>query len=225
MKAKVKETPATKEQSFLPVLNIETLYLTLIGDTPLICHRWSEKAKKEMLDKQMKKAKGAKTAKDPAQDYIDSLYWLSEKPENPTQKQIEKADFGFPAIAFKNAAVGACRHIDGMKMTISRGVFHITGDDNGLVKIVGSPNIREDMVRIGMGVADIRYRGEFKNWSVTLTVRYNKNVLSEEQIVNLFNTAGFAVGVGEWRPEKDGQNGMFHVATDKEFIERELADK
>jgi hypothetical protein len=31
--------------------------------------------------------------------------------------------------------------------------------------------------------------------------------------VNLFNVAGFAVGVGEWRPERDGSNGMFHVQT------------
>jgi hypothetical protein len=30
--------------------------------------------------------------------------------------------------------------------------------------------------------------------------------------MNLLNTAGFAVGVGEWRPEKDGQYGMFRVA-------------
>jgi hypothetical protein len=32
-----------------------------------------------------------------------------------------------------------------------------------------------------------------------------------EQIVNLFNIGGFACGVGEWRPGKDGSNGMFHV--------------
>lgn len=32
-----------------------------------------------------------------------------------------------------------------------------------------------------------------------------------EQIVNLFNVAGFACGVGEWRPSKDGSFGTFHV--------------
>jgi hypothetical protein len=35
--------------------------------------------------------------------------------------------------------------------------------------------------------------------------------------VNLFNTAGFGVGIGEWRSEKDGQHGMFHVATTDEL--------
>jgi hypothetical protein len=67
------------------------------------------------------------------------------------------------------------------------------------------------MVRVGMGTADIRFRGEFREWRTRLTVRYNARVLSDEQIVNLFNTAGFAVGIGEWRSEKDGSYGLFHV--------------
>jgi hypothetical protein len=50
-----------------------------------------------------------------------------------------------------------------------------------------------------------------------LDVRFNRNVLSAAQIVNLFNTAGFGGGIGEWRPEKDGQFGMFHVATAEEL--------
>jgi hypothetical protein len=36
--------------------------------------------------------------------------------------------------------------------------------------------------------------------------------MSAEQVLNLFNTAGFACGVGEWRPERDGSNGRFRVA-------------
>ena len=41
---------------------------------------------------------------------------------------------------------------------------------------------------------------------------YTFSTLSPEQMLNLFETAGFAVGVGEWRPERDGRNGLFHVA-------------
>ena len=96
-------------------------------------------------------------------------------------------------------------------MTELRGSFHIEGE---LVEIKGKPNMREDMVRIGMGTADIRYRPEFKEWSVTLPLRYNADKISLDQIVNMFNLAGFGVGVGEWRPEKDGTHGMFHVQTE-----------
>lgn len=185
----------------VPRIDVGHIELTLIGDSPLISHRWSDKAKKQMLDKQMKKAKEGKSAKDPERDYQESLY---EHPEG---------GYGFPCVAFKAAAVGACRFSDGIKMTEARGAFHVVGE---LAKIDGEPSMREDMVRVGMGTADIRYRGQFEKWSVRLLISYNKAALSPEQIVNLFNIAGFGVGIGEWRPEKDGSYGRFHVATQKE---------
>lgn len=180
----------------LPPIDIGHLSIKLVGDSPLIVHRWSEKAKKQILDKQMKKATKKKEAKDPKADYKNSLY---EHPDG---------GYGFPAVGFKASAVNACSHLSGVTKVAARGAFHI---DEELVKIKGRPTMREDMVRIGMGVADIRYRGEFKKWSVEIVLRYNKDVISPEQIVNLFNTAGFAIGVGEWRPQKNGSYGMFHV--------------
>lgn len=187
----------------VPEVRIGNLEVTLVGDSPLICHAWDEKTKKQMLDKQMKKAAAKKEAKDPEAQFKASLYYM------PDGKS-----FGFPSIGFKAAAVSACRFSDGVKMTEARGAFHVLGE---LIQIDGTPTMREDMVRIGMGVADIRYRGEFKKWKATLVVAYNKNSLSPEQIINLFNTAGFGVGVGEWRPEKNGSMGMFHVATTKDM--------
>ena len=192
----------------IPAVKINEVRITLIGDSPMICHAWSEKAKKEMLDKQMKKAKGGKEAKDPFKDFIDSLYWLSDKPISPTMDSLVNAKFGFPAVAFKSAAVDACSYADGITKVMARGAFHISSD---MVVIQGVPEMREDMVRIGMGTADIRYRGEFRTWKAELDIRYNEAALSVEQIVNLFNIGGFAVGVGEWRPQKDGSFGMFHV--------------
>lgn len=180
----------------LPKLEIRIMDIKIVGDSPLICHAWSHKAKQEMLDKQMKKAKQAKTAKDPQRDYEESLY---PHPEG---------GYGFPAVAFKAAAVDACSHVANITKVEARGSFHILGE---MVKIDGKPEPREDMVRVGMGTADIRYRGEFKKWSANLRVRYNSSVITPEQIMNLFNTAGFAIGVGEWRPQRDGSYGMFHV--------------
>lgn len=188
--------PKNTESITLPRLNLQVIRLRLVGDSPLICHAWSEKAKREMLDKQMKRATQAKPAKDPQADYEQSLY------------RHPDGGFGFPSVAFKNAAVDACSSIAGVTKVEARGAFHIVGD---MVKIEGEPTPREDMVRVGMGTADIRYRGEFRAWATDITLRYNANVLSPEQIANLFNTAGFAVGVGEWRPQRDGSFGMFHV--------------
>jgi len=187
----------------LPPLNIQTVSVTLIGDTPLIVHRWSEKAKKQMLDKQTKKATAGREAKDPERDFRDSLYVLPD------------GRYGFPIIGFKAAAVTACTSIGSMTKVAARQAFHVDGE---YAVIEGDePTMREDMVRVGMGTADIRYRGEFRNWWTTIDIKYNANVLSAEQILNLMQTAGFAVGVGEWRPERDGQYGRFHVATAAEM--------
>lgn len=157
-------------------------------------HAWSDKAKKQMLDKQMKKATQGKDPKDPERDYQESMYRLGE-------------GYGFPSVAFKAAAVRAGTYL-GHKMTFLRGSFHVQGE---LTPIEGEPNPREDMVRVGQGTADIRYRAEFQKWVAELKITYNANAISTEQIVSLFQTAGFAVGVGEWRPEKNGQNGRFEV--------------
>jgi hypothetical protein len=180
----------------LPKMDIKQMTIRIVGDAPLLCHAWSKKAKEEMLAKQMKRAQEAKAPKDPQQDYEDSLY------------QHPDGGFGFPSVAFKSAAVDACSHVDGITKVEARGAFHIRGD---LLKVQGEPEPIEHMVRIGMGTADLRYRGVFNEWSVDVPIRFNSNVLSAEQIIHLFNIAGFGIGVGEWRPQKDGSFGMFHV--------------
>lgn len=200
MAPKTKETQSA-ESLQIPRIELEHFQVKLIGDSPLIMHKWSEKAKKQMLDKQMKLAKTGREAKDPERDFQESIY---------TDRD---GDYAFPSVAFKNAAVSACRFTDGTKMTVARGAFHV---ENEFVKISGTPTPREDMVRVGMGTADIRYRAEFIGWTATVFVTYNKHAMSMEQIINLLNLAGFGVGVGEWRPEKNGQYGRFHVATEGE---------
>lgn len=182
----------------LPAPDLRMVHLRLVGTSPLICHKWSEKAKKQMLDKQMKKAAAGKVAKDPEQDYLDSLY---EHPDG---------GYGFPCVAFKAAMVRAGTYSD-LKMTFLRGAFHIPGE---LVKLEGEPRLREDMVRLQGSTADLRYRGEFPEWAAILPVHFNARAISLEQVANLLVIAGFSVGVGEWRPEKNGSYGMFTVADD-----------
>lgn len=212
----------------IPAITLNTITLRVVGDSPLIVHNWSKKAKQEMLDKQMKKASTGKKAKVPAADFIESLYWLDENnfeigvpeslqnitndtPYEDIMAEVVKGRFGFKSCAFKASAIDA-GYQQGIlaKKTTARGAFHIIGD---FVKIEGIPEMREDMVKIAMGTSDIRYRAEFKTWSAELTIRYNPVAISAEQIINLLNYGGFANGVGEWRPSKDGSFGTFHVET------------
>lgn len=202
-------------------IEIKKVTIRIVGDTPLIMHAWSEKAKRMMLEAQMGVAKGKKKeAKNPVDDFIRSMYWLTPMPEDGTIESFEEAiangaRFGFPVTAFKQAAISAAYRMGWAKDKMSmRGAFFIDSDENGMIEIHSdTPEMREDMVKVGMGTADIRYRGEFKNWYADLTISYNANgQYSLENIVNIINAGGYVCGVGEWRPERDGQNGMFHVA-------------
>ena len=213
---------ATKNVELIEIrpIEIQKTTIRIVGDTPLIMHAWSEKAKREMLEKQMKKTKSsAREAKNPVEDFIRSMYWLTPIPTDMTEEGFEKAiaagaRFGFPVTAFKQAAISAAYRMGWAKDKMSlRGAFFIDGDENQMIEIHSdTPTIKEDMVKVGMGTADIRFRGEFRNWYADLTISYNKNGQHTlEQIINIINAGGYVCGVGEWRPERDGQYGMFHV--------------
>jgi len=197
---------AAVDESGLPTVPIElrVLNLRLVGDTPLITNAWSEKARNMMRAKQQKTVLTAREAKVPEADFKASLYAHPD------------GNYGFKAIAFKSAAVTALSQVDGgLTKVRARGCFHVgdSGSSAELVRIEcpNEPRMREDPVRVATGTADLRYRGEFWPWAATLRIRYNARSVAVPQLVSLFNLAGFAVGVGEWRPEKDGINGMFHV--------------
>lgn len=170
----------------IPPLNIKSFKLELIGTKELIVHKWSEKAMKEMAAKQAGEIV-IKCPRDPQEEYESSIY------------RDEEGKCCFPSVAFKAGAVRACKRIKSMKMIDVRGFFHI---DEEFVPIRGNPRFRTDMVRIGMGTADLRYRGGFRDWATSFSIKYDADAITATQIVGLFNIAGFHVGVGEWRAEK-----------------------
>ena len=222
-------------------------HVKIVGDSPLIVHAWSAKAKREILEKEIGATKTkAREAKNPLEDFCASMYWLTKMPEVFTAESVGEAmannpRFGFPVTGIKQAALSAAYRMGWVKDKMSlRGAFFIQPDSNGyyggdleintdkkIVTVIPNvfkpdsiseihtpepPSMREDMVRVGMGSADIRYRGQFDNWSINLNISYNVNgQYSIEQILNIINAGGYACGIGEWRPEKDGQYGMFHV--------------
>ena len=221
---------ATETITIRPI-EVERFTIRIVGDSPLIMHAWSEKAKREMYEAQQgkKKVKTEKERKNAIHDFVQSMYWLTEKPHiepSMTDEESEEAfvnaikngaKFGFPVTAFKQAGNSAAYRMGWVKNQMGlRGAYFIeTDNEEGLVEIHSDvPEMREDMVKIGMGTADIRYRGQFNNWYADLTIQYNKNgQYSKEDICNILNAGGFICGAGEWRPERDGQFGMYHIQT------------
>lgn len=178
--------------------------LTIVGTSPLLVHKFAAKSFREMEDKQTGVAKAKKEFRDPEREYKDSLYLV------PGTEDV----FGVPTNGLKLAAVSACKYVDGISMTFAYGAFHVIPGPGGLTPIKGHPVMDTGLVRIGnfgSKVATPRYRGRFDEWEMEFEIKYNANVISPEQIANLYETAGFAIGLCEWRPEKKGSHGMFQL--------------
>lgn len=203
-KRKAKTVEEVEQKSvLLRDLDVRTMRVRVRGVSPVITHAWSEKAIKMIADKQQKKGKAPRDAKDPRVEFESAKY--------------KDADDRccLPARAFKLAMVSAATSINDKtfpKTRIRQALF-VVGD---LLPIISKqkPTMREDPVRLNGTTADLRYRPEWSEWECELTIRYNASVISLEQVINLLELAGFAVGIGEWRAEKNGNFGSFEVVRD-----------
>lgn len=226
---------ATKKETTIQIKPIidETAIIRIVGDTPLIVHKWSEKNKEDLPAGQRAVALNPDITKkkeymSPIEAFASSMYWISGKPKELTEESVLEAiengaRFGFRVESFKQAAIDAAytkKWIPNKKGV--KGLFFIKPDfvdDEGyqLVEIKGDkPIMREDVVILG-GISrtpDLRWRGQFTNWYCDLTIRYDKDgIYTLQDICNMLQAGGRYNGVGEYRPEKDGQFGMFHVDT------------
>ena len=211
--------------------------IRIIGDTPLIVHAWDPKAKRMMLEEQQKK-KGTKKEhmeRLPFDDFARSLYWLTPMPtteykdkltgknrEIVTEELFDKAiedgaRFGFPANSFKKAAnSGAYRKGWVPDKVTANGAYFIWAEDGGeFVEIKGSiPALREDTVKLQGKTTDLRYRAIFDPWYCDMILDYDENgQFNLDELLSFVQAGGYSVGVGEWRPERSGYFGMFHVET------------
>lgn len=203
------------ESILLEKLDRRTAIIPIVGETELIVHQFSEKEKKKMRDLQGQKVRAKKEPKDIMAEFLSSAYWMDEAVEGE-ERDPGTARQGFPAVGLKNAICSGARFFDGVTMTSMKVAVRVLGEGiNQLVPLdFGECRMREDMVRVANGNADLRYRAAYWPWKMNLHVVYAANLISLEGLVNLTNAGGMG-GIGEWRPSAPksmtGIYGVFHV--------------
>jgi hypothetical protein len=201
------ELPPRRAKSqvvYIPPPRVAWMEVVIVGTTPLIMNKWSEKAKTIL---------GGREKGDPIRKE-------KRKPEEEFEAatHMYKGDYVFPVAAFKKAMVHACTFID-KKFTkiFARGAFFIRGDVTpDLVKLeCTEPWMREDTVRRPpkTGSASLAYRPQFDEWKCSLKIRFLEDIVTREQILHLLSYAGFCVGIGEMRPSSESgtEFGCFEV--------------
>lgn len=194
----------------VPDFGITVAHVPVTGQTPLITHNWSEKAKQQMRDKQGGKARTKKEPKEPKEEFEAARYLLDDGRD------------GFPAAGFKAAIVSGARLMEGITLTMLKQAIYVIGEGGDqLIPIeAGEPEMREDTPRIAQGTTDLRYRPQYWPWSAVLPIRFVETAISLDAIVTLVKAGGMS-GVGEWRPSAPksltGSYGTFVLDDSREI--------
>lgn len=197
---------ATTSQSVtISAPNIQTVAIKIVGTAPYVQHAFGEKARRQMLDKQIAgstaKGKKVREARDLEEDYKQAMHL------------DENGRHGIPAPAFRSAMISACRLV-GFQMTKAKLSVFVkpdcfdAKDGTPLVLLDGVPEMHQAAVRLETGVASISVRPMWRRWSATVRVSFDGDQFTLTDVYNLLARAGMQVGIGEGRPDSKKSHGM-----------------
>jgi hypothetical protein len=213
MTVPAKKRPA--DTTAIQVLEIDRgeLEFQIVGGSPLVCNRMSQKARREILFPAPKKTQTQKESTlkhNPLEEYRASPYTLKDD-DAPTL-------IALPGAAFKRAIASAAIDQGGKRAQVAR----LCWVPDNYVPIYGVPQLFMAVTRQAgfVRTPDIRTRLILPRWACTLRVQFVQPILKPQIVANLLAAAGVYIGVGDGRPEKGALTfGQFRIAAaeDEEF--------
>jgi len=185
--------------------NIQTAQFNITGTAPMVQARFSGKAMQAMMSKMAMGSTANKSRAKPARDFDDDLQQAKHISVEGWQ--------GIPASAFRQAMISACRLV-GFKMTLAKLSVFVQADGfdriDGipLIRFEGTPERTEMAVRNATGVADIRIRPMWRQWTSKVRVAYDADQFTLQDVTNLMSRVGLQVGIGEGRPDSRDSAGL-----------------
>lgn len=187
-------------------VGIQSVDLLLRGrpGSLLVVHAFGEKAKKEIRDKQQKRAKKTKEERRPDEEFLAARYLDTSGAEC------------IPITAVKKSIISAATAFDDLtKVGLRQAIFVDSSRNPGasLLPIEtheGKPAVavmREDAVTIGINTRGLAYRPQYTEWQFRVRVEHNSRIVSREQLLALVDQAGWGVGICEGRPERSSALG------------------
>jgi hypothetical protein len=200
-----------KTESEIQILEVTKghMQFCILGTSPLIMNRMSQKVWFELLAPKGKKtaADKASTMKhDPIKEFRDSPYMI-ESDSAPTA-------LGVMPTAFKRAMGTAALDMPGAKKSQIGRLVYIEGE---ILPVFGIPKVFMAITRSAdmNKTPDVRTRAILPEWACKVDISFTKPILREQSIANLLAAAGFQSGIGDWRQEKgSGSYGSFKLVSD-----------
>ena len=186
--------------------NFKVASFHLIGESPLVIHRMSEKYRRDQRTK-ITTGKPAGCKKDRVPQQPEEIYQAAKY----TSKEGWE---GFQASAVRNACISACRLV-GFKMTLAKLSIFVLPDgwdkdepQIPLIRIIGKPIMQEDVVRMADGTPNLTWRPAYHDWQAKVRIRWDADQFTIDDVANLLSRVGMQVGIGEGRPDSKNSAGM-----------------
>lgn len=203
---------AQKPTKNIPIadIDLQDLVVPIVGITSLLTNRITEVAGANVERNLDRLPKFADT-----REAGDGDLWLEKCHLCDPDAEETNGRYGLPAAAFRNAMVAVGRNkgaSGGISMAAATQMFQVMGDIIPIRCRVFRKRTDPAITQQKKLIATVR--PEFIDWEVELLIRFNNDSISAAQVINLVNQAGFAPGVGSWRPGCKGNHGMFEVKAD-----------
>lgn len=208
--------PAKKQTRItITPINFQPIALRLEGISPLMQHKFSEKSRRAIEEKQtaVDAVRGPREPKDYEAEYNAARYLSREGWD------------GVPCRQVRASMIRACANVEGMDMTRAKSAFFLDADGfdvtdgTPLIKIEGGEPIHDTRPVAIVNTFDLRNRPLYPDWALEITLNYDADLCSETDVVNLLSRAGLTIGIGELRPfgKKGfgGDYGRWEVQTPK----------
>lgn len=216
MATKAAAAPAAGTEIQIMELKTGRVDMCILGTTPLILNRMSQKVWQELLAPKGRKTtieKASSLKHDPIQEFRNSPYIM----QDPNSSTL----FGVMASGFKKAMGTAALEIPGAKKAQIGRLVYVPGQ---YVEVFGLPQIFMSITRSAdmNKTPDVRTRAILPKWACRISIEFVKPALREQAMWNLMAAAGIVSGIGDWRQEKGSGNfGSFRVCDpeDPQFLE------
>ena len=177
----------------------------ILGTSPIILNRMSEKVRQELLLPKGRKTAAEKVGNlkhDPLEEFRSSPY-INEG-EGPTYLQLLSS-------MFKKAMMTAALDIPGARKSQIGRLVYVEGDR---VDLFGIPQIFLSITRSAdmNRTPDVRSRAILPRWAAIIRIAYVKPMINETSVLNLLSAGGITAGIGDWRVEKgSGSYGQYSL--------------
>lgn len=199
MATKTEAPQNPKVQVTIKPPNLQTAQFEIVGTAPLVVHRFSAKAKAAMLAK-MEAGSTAKKGKQREAFNKQDVY-------NQARYVSTEGWDGFNASAIRAAMISACA-LCGFKMVFAKLSLFVVPDgwdaaepEIPLVRIIGKPRLLESVGRVETGQCYIIIRPCYDQWGAKVTIRFDADQFSLQDVSNLLSRVGQQVGICEGRPD------------------------